>query len=102
LRSDIVILDVSTLRTEHNLHSKGYGFRKPCIIIETKLRRKGNESDNKFKGRVINDRDRLRKLKKELNSTFYSYILIFDKKNKLNFETQNYTGNHKEYYVYPY
>jgi len=102
LRSDIVILDVSTLRTKYNLRSKGYGFNKPHIIIETKLRRKGKESDNKFKEKIIKDRDRLRKLKKELNSTFCSYILIFDKKNKLNFETQNYTDNHKEYYVYPY
>ena len=106
LISDIVILDVSTLRTKSTksfkLPSKGYKFNKPLIIIETKLRRKGNESDNQFKGRIIKDRDRLREIKKESNGTFCSYILIFDKKNNLNFETQNYADNHKEHYVYPY
>jgi hypothetical protein len=105
LRSDIVILDVSTLITKNiasfKLPSKGYGFNKPLVIIEIKLRRKTGDSDNKFKRKITRDVSKLKKIKKGLNSDFNSYVLIFDKRKNLSFETDLQVG-HKEYYIYPY
>jgi len=105
LRSDIVILNISSLRTQEigglELPSKGYGFNEPLVIIEIKLRRKGTESDNNIKGRVDNDRDKIRVIRKEINTKFLSYILIFDKRRIIDFKT-NETDSHKEYYIYPY
>lgn len=105
LRSDIVIIDVSTMRTEYSSFSKppskGYGFNKPDAIIEIKLRRRLKESDNKFIDKIENDRKKLKNIRGEIYWDFSSYIVIFDKKKDLRLETHN-TNIHKEFYVYPY
>jgi len=105
LRSDIVLLDVSTLKTKNTklfrLPSKGYSFNKPLVIVEIKLRRKNGSSDNEFKRKIKRDISKLKKIKMELNSGFNSYVLIFDKKKKLSFEA-TIENTHKEYYIYPY
>jgi hypothetical protein len=104
-RSDIVIIDTSTLRTDYRSFnkypSKGYGFNKPVAIIEIKLRRRIRESDKSFKAKIINDRKKLNKIREEIGHEFSTYIIAFDKKRNLRLET-NSTNNHKEYYVYPY
>ena len=105
LRSDIVIIDVSTLRTTRNnglrLPSKGYGFNKPKIVIEVKMRRKGSETDTAFINKIRRDRTKIWTLNSELDNDFYSFIVIFDKKKNLDLELEE-QNNHKEYYVYPY
>ncbi len=104
-RSDIVILNVSSLITREigglKLPSKGYGFNKPLVIIELKLRRTRGESDKKFRSRIDNDRIKIQKIRKDLRTKFLSYILVFDKKRNINFIT-NENNNHKDYYIYPY
>jgi len=105
LRSDIVIIDLSTLKTDYKSFSKcptkGYGFNKPEAIIEVKLRRRVNESDRNFLERIDKDRRKLKKIREEIGYEFLTYIIIFDKKKNLMLPTEN-TLNHKEYYVYPY
>lgn len=99
--SDIVIFDVSSLRTKNTngieIHSKGYGFGKPYILIELKLRRNKGCSDKKFVKDIIADREKITRIKKEISDNFYSYIIAFDKKKEINFSCKN-TGSHKEYY----
>jgi hypothetical protein len=105
LRSDIVIIDVSSLRTQEKgglkLPSKGYGFNQANAVIEIKLRRKGYESDGKFIEKIQKDRNKLNMIRDELQTEFNSYIIIFDKRKNINFQTHN-TANHKEYYIFPY
>jgi hypothetical protein len=105
LRSDIVLLEVSSLITQDGgslkLPSKGYGFNKPLILIELKLRRKGKESDNKFNEKIEKDRRKINRVRNRLDTNFYSYLIIFDKKKNLDIDLIN-QGRHKEYYVYPY
>jgi len=102
-RSDIVILDVSTLKTKDSLSfklpSKGYSFNFPKIIIEIKLRRRNGSSNKSFKESVKKDRKKLIELGQEFNNNFLSYLIIFDKKNKNCIQTEN-DNNHKEYYSY--
>ncbi|NVM53146.1 MAG: hypothetical protein HWN66_05545 [Candidatus Helarchaeota archaeon] len=104
-RSDIVIIDTSTLRTDYRSFSKypskGYGFNKPKAIIEIKLRRQIKESDKSFKEKIINDRIKLNAIRDEIGKEFSTYIIAFDKRKNLRFKTNN-TNEHKEYYVYPY
>lgn len=103
-RSDIVILDTSSLKVSDEnfkLPSKGYGFNKPLIIIETKLRRRVGNGDNIFLTKIQLDRDKLSELRSEVDGDFESYLIIFDKKNNLNLEPKN-TENHKEHYIFPY
>jgi len=103
-RSDIVIIDISTLRVSDEnfkLPSKGYGFNKPLVIIEIKLRRKIGDSDNVFLTKIRLDCDKLTELRSEIDGDFESYLIIFDKKNNLNLELKN-TEKPKEYYAYPY
>lgn len=106
LRSDIVIIDVSTLRTRKDqcfkLPTKGYGFNKPKSIIEIKLRRKSKISDKKFIASIFRDRRKLIKIRREIDAEFSSYIIVFDKRRDLRFKTQNMEGTHNEYYVFPY
>jgi len=105
LRSDIVIMDVSTLRTTDDnglrLPLKGYSFNKPKIVIEVKMRRKGSETDTAFINKIRKDWVKIRTLNSELGNDFYSFIVIFDKKKNLDLELER-QNNHKEYYVYPY
>jgi len=105
LRSDIVIIDVSTLRTTGSayfkLPTKGYAFYKPKAIIELKLRRRGRQSDAKFSESIFKDRQKLLDVRSEIDAEFSSYLIVFDKKKDLFFQTHS-TDNHKEYYVFPY
>jgi len=82
-RSDIVILDVASLKVKNRvikLPSKGYSFNKPKAIIEIKLRRINGESDNSFIGKIKEDVNKLKKIKDEINENFVSFVLILDKK----------------------
>ncbi len=103
-RSDIVVIDISSLRTSDKtfkLPSKGYAFNKPKVIIEVKLRRKNGKSNNRFKTEIERDRNKLRNLREEVENGFASFLLIFDKKNNMNLMA-NSRQDYKEYYIYPY
>lgn len=85
-RSDIVILDVSTLRVKNGifrLPSKGYGFYKPLAIIEIKLRRVNGSSDHMLIKKVREDIDKLKEIKTELPGDYYRYLVILDKKKNI-------------------
>lgn len=101
-RSDIVIFDVSTLRTmdraQIEIHAKGYSFGDPYVLIEIKLRRNKGGSDNKLRKTIVQDREKIKKIKADISTKFYSYILALDKKRNIRFETEN-DDHHKEYYV---
>ena len=105
LLSDIVILDVSTLKTSEigrlRLPTKGFVFSYPKVIIEIKLRRKTRESDTAFLNKIQVDRNRIRNLHVELSRNFTSFLLIFDKKRNLKIRSEE-REDHKEYYIYPY
>ena len=87
-RSDIVILDPTTLRTtdkKMKLPSKGYGFNSFWAIIELKLRRINGKSDNQFLKEIENEFNKLREIKEETkynnkHSEAEHYLLCFDKK----------------------
>lgn len=104
-RSDIVIFDVSQLKTQDDnqkLPSKGYGFNNPDVIIEIKLRRKGNKSDAQYIADLEKDRKRLSEIKSQVSKAgynIYTYLIAFDKRSNINFKEQN-IDYHKEYYVY--
>jgi hypothetical protein len=82
-RSDIVILDPSTLVTtasdDLELPSKQFGFNKFSTIIELKLRRSDKESDGNFLKRIEEDIEKLEKIRTYVQSDFAGYIVIFDK-----------------------
>ncbi len=107
LRSDLVILDVSSLKTNEKdmklkLPSKGYSFNKFFAIIEIKMRRIKGYSDNKFMDAVAKDSEKIRTIRKELDSStnpFWSYIVIFDKKHNMNLKPSQ-SDKHKELYVF--
>ncbi|MFA5157881.1 MAG: hypothetical protein WC451_01655 [Patescibacteria group bacterium] len=85
-RSDIVIVDVSTLRVKNDifkLPSKGFGFNRPKVIIEIKLRRINGESDNGFINQIRKDLDKVSKIKQEISGNFISCLLVLDKKRDL-------------------
>ena len=85
-RSDIVILDVSTLRVKNGifrLPSKGYSFNKPLAIVEIKLRRINGHSDNAFIKKILEDVDKLEEIKRELSGDYYRYLIILDKKKSI-------------------
>lgn len=104
-RSDIVLFDVSSLKTKNTilfkLPSKGYYFDKPTAVIEIKLRRKeGGDSDKKFVNHIKDDRGKLLEITN--NGTYCpSYLIVFDKKKNMNFNVID-RDQHKEYYLYPY
>jgi hypothetical protein len=101
-RSDIVLFNTSTLRTKNiegfKLPSKGYGFDNPYVIIEIKLRRNIRSSNNKFKKKILADREKIFRIRRKLNMPFKSYILAFDKKEHFDFDYQN-NEYHKEFYI---
>ena len=92
-RSDIVIIDVSDLRTENStvfrLPSKGYGFNKFSSIIEVKLRRRNGASDKSFLKNVKKDVEKLQEISKKVSSNFIGYLVIFDKKKDIIKEISN-------------
>ncbi len=102
LRSDIVLFDVSSLRTKNRaeiqIHAKGYGFGRPYILIETKLRRNKRGANKGFTQKILKDRERIKKIKSEIPHDFYSYIIALDKKKPIGFQTED-LEFHKEFYV---
>jgi len=64
LRSDIVIIEVSTLEVRRHIRmpSKDYGFNIPKGIIELKFRRPNGSSDNKWESDIKADIQKLEKL----------------------------------------
>lgn len=104
-RSDIVIFDVSQLKTKNDnfrIPSKGYGFNNPYIIIELKLRRINGKSDTQYIADLEEDRMRLNEIKSqvaEAGNNVYTYLLGFDKKTNINFSL-NTSEYHKEYYIF--
>jgi hypothetical protein len=90
-RSDIVVLDVTSLKVRNNLFrlpSKGYSFNKPNAIIEIKLRRRNGKSNTDFMDSIKRDIERLKEIKRqlELPNDFPLYFLIFDKKGNIQSE----------------
>ena len=89
-RSDIVLIDVSTLDVlrSSKLPSKGYGFNIPKAIIELKLRRPNGASDNQFIKSIQHDINKLIQLKDVFyesqgqNQTQF-WVLFFDKKDHI-------------------
>lgn len=85
-RSDIVVVDVSSLRVKNNifrLPSKGYGFNKPLAIIEIKLRRTKGDTDNAFIKKVQEDVRKLKERKREIPGDYPCYLIVLDKKNDI-------------------
>ncbi|WP_031598987.1 hypothetical protein [Ferrovum myxofaciens] len=86
-RSDIVVIDVSTLSVRDMRHmqlpSKGYGFNVPKAIIELKFRRPTKESNRAFLASIENDCSKLRAIKSELSPDSPQpacWVVAFDKK----------------------
>lgn len=84
IRSDLVILDVAQLKTSNNvlfrLPSKGYGFGGSMVVIEIKLRRPNGKSDNEFIKLIQKDIQKMKVLKRSVNSQALFHLIIFDKK----------------------
>ena len=107
LRSDLVILDVSSLETNEKdmklkLPSKGYSFDGFFAIIEIKMRRIKGYSDNKFVDAVNKDRNKILAIRRESEpfaNSFWSYIVICDKKHNMNLKPSQ-SDKHKELYVF--
>ena len=91
LRSDIVLIDVSTLNVlrHSRLPSKGFGFNIPKGIIELKLRRANGESNASFLKAIDADIAKLAKLKQVFDDAqgddqTACWLLILDKRCDLN------------------
>ncbi len=87
IRSDIVLIDVSSLNvlTPAKLPTKGFGFNVPKAIIELKLRRPQIDSDSHFLKKINEDISKLMKLKKIFDAAQRSkdvsyWMVILDKK----------------------
>jgi len=82
-RSDIVVLDASTLVTTVSgsirLPSKQYGFGGFFATIEIKLRRSDRESNAAFLEKISEDIAKLEKIRRYVQTDFDGYILVFDK-----------------------
>ena len=104
-RSDIVIMDVSSLRTSDGvirLPSKGFYFNRFSTIIEIKLRRVNGPTNKTFEYRIGEDRNKIRKIRERLLQIwqdFDTYLLVFDKKGNLNMNQREF-GQDQEYYVF--
>lgn len=89
LRSDVVIVDVSTLQVlkYNKMPSKGYGFNIPEAIIELKLRRPNGESDNQYREKIREDVEKLNELAdcvtESGNPKPIRWVIALDKKKKL-------------------
>jgi hypothetical protein len=85
-RSDIVIVDVSSLRVKNiifRLPTKGFGFNKPLAIIEIKLRRINGASDSIFVKNVCKDIKKLEEIINELHGDYFCCLIILDKKKNI-------------------
>jgi len=84
LRSDIVFIDVESLRVNEGkfkLPSKQYAFYNQFAIIEIKLRRYKRVSDNKFVNEINKDFEKLDKINKKVSGDYSSYLIALDKRN---------------------
>lgn len=102
-RSDIVIIDVGTLRVKNGifkipLPSKGFGFNTPKAIIEIKLRRINGESNSAFADKIREDINRLRCIKQEIVGNYFCGLVVFDKKENIAQEIPVVHNNLKLYY----
>ena len=86
-RSDLVVIDVGTLRVRNvgglQLPSKGYGFNVPKAIIELKFRRPTGESDRAFIESIEADCAKLRTIRSQLSEEtprLACWVVAFDKK----------------------
>jgi len=104
-RSDIVVVDVSSLRVKNNmfrLPSKGYGFNKPLAIIEIKLRRVKGPSDNIFIKKVREDIKKLNSIIREVPGNYSCYLIVLDKKNDIGEILQKISKEHEIKCFYKY
>ena len=86
-RSDIVVIDVSTLSVRNistmRLPSKGFGFNVPKAIIELKFRRPTIESNRAFLASIEADCEKLRTIQSELLPEvpdIACWVVAFDKR----------------------
>ena len=91
LRSDIVMVDVSSLdvRKHTRMPSKGYGFNIPKGIIELKFRRPNGKSNNRWRNDITSDLqklDGLRPVFHEAGARTQTafWIIALDKKMRIN------------------
>jgi hypothetical protein len=103
-RSDLVVIDVSTLRVRNvatlPLPSKGYGFNVPKAIIELKFRRPTGQSDGAFLGSIQADCLRLATIRREVSDVaprVPCWVVAFDKKADISSQVPAGDG---EYVVY--
>ena len=99
-RSDIVIIDVSTLRVKDGilkLPSKGFGFNRPRAILEIKLRRINGVSNNEFITKIGQDIERLENIRREVEGDYSCDLIILDKKADI---TEFVPFNHSSIRVY--
>jgi len=104
-RSDIVVVDVSSLRVKNNifrLPSKGYEFNKPLAIIEIKLRRTIGSSDNTFIKKVHEDIHRLKEIRNKLPGDYVCFLVILDKKNNIEKMIKSINREEKIKIIYKY
>jgi hypothetical protein len=95
-RSDIVIVDVSTLRVRDGvikLPSKGYGFNKPKAIIEIKFRRINGESSNEFIKKINKDINKLNRIKEQIEGDYFCCLVILDKKENIETKQDKFIGH---------
>jgi len=100
-RSDIVIIDVQTLKVKDGLFklpSKGYAFNEPKAIIEIKLRRINGESKSTFIKKINKDIDRLKQIKREIAGDYFCCLIILDKKDDINGDIPSEHNNLNIYY----
>lgn len=100
-RSDIVIIDVSTLKVKKDifkLPSKGFSFNKPKAIIEIKLRRINGEPKDIFIAKIKKDFEKLNKIKEEISGDYFQGLIILDKKENIVQEIQVGNANIELYY----
>ncbi len=100
-RSDIVIIDVSTLKVTNDLfrlRSKGFSFNQPKAIIEIKLRRKNGESNSTFIVKVKKDIEKLDRIREEIGGDYFCGLVIFDKKENIAQKIPVVNNNLKLYY----
>lgn len=85
-RSDIVAIDVSTLKVRDGLFrlpSKGYGFNFPKAIIEIKLRRINGGSSKKFIKKIEEDIRKLSNIINEVPGDYFCCLVALDKKQNI-------------------
>ena len=101
LRSDIVIIDVSTLKVKDGifkLPSKGFGFNQPKAIIEIKLRRINGDSRSNFIKKINKDINRFNKIRKGIAGNYFCCLIILDKKDDIEQDIPREHNNLNIYY----